>query len=109
MSKSKKTETPKEEVIETVDTAETEETREPVSLTVADLQAQSRVFELAVQRGAFRSHELTTVGGVFDKLNAFLAYVASTSKEAADSAEVAAGAEGAEGEATGKTMETEKA
>jgi hypothetical protein len=67
---------------------ETKAELEPVQLTITDLQLLSRVVDLASRRGAFQGPELTHVGGVFDKLSGFLAYVeqeqAKTSTPAAE-------------------------
>lgn len=46
-------------------------------LTVQDLQAIKQVIDVASQRGAFRPNEMTTVGGIYTKLEAFLAAVSS--------------------------------
>lgn len=56
---------------------------ESATLTIADLQAQSRIFQLASTRGAFHANELSVVGAVFDKLNGFLRQVEDTQKAAA--------------------------
>ena len=47
------------------------------SISLNDLQVLANIVDLASQRGAFRGNELTQVGAVFDKLNAFLAQVAA--------------------------------
>ncbi len=49
----------------------------PIQLTITDLQAVSQVVDLASRRGAFQAAELAQVGAVYDKLAAFLKYVAS--------------------------------
>lgn len=41
-------------------------------LTLVDLQNLKSVVEVAAKRGAFAANELSAVGAVFDKLNAFL-------------------------------------
>jgi hypothetical protein len=41
-------------------------------LTVADLNNLRSVLDIAVRRGAFQATELSSVGAVFDKLNAFV-------------------------------------
>ena len=58
-------------------TEETKTTLETAQLTVEDLQALSRVVDLATRRGAFQAGELSQVGTVYDNLVKFLAYVES--------------------------------
>jgi len=41
-------------------------------LTIADLTNLRSVIDVAAQRGAFRAAEMSAVGAVFNKLNAFL-------------------------------------
>lgn len=45
---------------------------EPIQLSVQDLAAVVSVIDLAVQRGAFRAHEISQVGAVFDKVSKFV-------------------------------------
>jgi hypothetical protein len=47
----------------------------PESINLADLALLLQIVDLATQRGAFRGAELSQVGNVFDKLNAFLSYI----------------------------------
>jgi len=61
----------------------------PESISLQDLQVLAQIVDLASQRGAFRGAELTQVGSIFDKLNAFLGFVAE---------QQAANAEAEEGE-----------
>lgn len=63
----------------------------PVSLSIADLQVMAQVIDLACQRGAFRAPELAQVGGVYDKLAAFLKQVseAQTNQQSAQNDSVA--------------------
>jgi len=49
---------------------------EAPQITISDLQNILQVIDVAAQRGAFRGNELTSVGGVRDKLAAFLEAVA---------------------------------
>ena len=44
-------------------------------LSVTDLAVLKNIIDLACERGAFRGPELKTVGEVYDKLTAFLAWV----------------------------------
>lgn len=57
-----------------------------ITLTISDLQAQSRLFELAATRGTFHANEMSVVGAVVDKLNNFLTQVADAQKAAEDAA-----------------------
>lgn len=59
------------------------------SITLQELQLLAQIVDLATQRGAFRGNELTTVGGVYDRLTTFLAGVA-----AAQQAQASAEAQG---------------
>lgn len=56
-------------------------TLEPVQLTIADLQMLERVIDLASRRGAFQASELSQVGEPYNKLAAFLKYVASVQEK----------------------------
>lgn len=57
-------------------TNETQETGVPESISLQDLQVLLQIVDLASSRGAFRGPELTQVGAIFDKLNAFLTFIA---------------------------------
>lgn len=57
---------------------------EVVQLTVGDLQLLAQIIDLATRRGAFHATEATQIGGVYNKLAAFLAYVEQTTKGAED-------------------------
>lgn len=61
------------------------------TITIGDLVVVRNALDLASTRGAFRGAELSTVGSVFDKLQAFLAEIEEQAK-AAEAAE----AEGSE-------------
>jgi|TARA_B100000424_G_C22915650_1_gene487186 hypothetical protein len=72
----------------------------PESISLVDLQTLLQIVDLASQRGAFRGAEMTQVGAIFDKLNAFLSYVAAQQEanaeanaEEGDSEEAEASAE----------------
>jgi hypothetical protein len=45
---------------------------ENIQLTLSDLASLKNLIEAATARGAFRANEMTVVGGIFDKLDAFL-------------------------------------
>lgn len=57
----------------------------PESISLNDLQILLQIMDLASSRGAFRGAELTAVGTIFDKLNAFLSYIADQQKAKAES------------------------
>ncbi len=44
----------------------------PSGLSVGDLQNIAMIIDLCTRRGAFKAEELSTVGGVYNKLKAFL-------------------------------------
>jgi hypothetical protein len=48
------------------------ETSPGVQLKIQDLTLCAQIIQLSAQRGAFKAEELTQVGGVFDRLVAFL-------------------------------------
>lgn len=56
----------------------------PESVGLQDLQILLNIVDLASKRGAFQGAELSQVGAVFDKLNAFLTYVAEQQAAAAE-------------------------
>ncbi len=45
---------------------------ENASLTLADMASLKNLIEAATARGAFRANEMSTVGGIYDKLDTFL-------------------------------------
>lgn len=63
----------------------------PESISLADLQVLLNIVDLASKRGAFQGSELSQVGAMFDKLNAFLSYVGEQQAAAAAEAEAAEG------------------
>jgi len=60
---------------------------QPESISLNDLQLLLQIVDLASKRGAFAGAELTQVGGIFDKLNTFLSYVAEQQAAAAEGEE----------------------
>jgi hypothetical protein len=50
----------------------TENTENAPSLSVGDLTQVLQVFQVVATRGAFRADELSSVGGLYDRLVAFL-------------------------------------
>lgn len=67
---------------QTQDTAQ--EANIPESISLQDLQVLLQIVDLASSRGAFRGAELTQVGAIFDKLNAFLSFIAEQQKARAE-------------------------
>ena len=53
----------------------TEETQTAPDLTIVDLQNIRSIIDVASRRGAFAATELTAVGTVFNRLDAFLKVV----------------------------------
>lgn len=53
-----------------------EQTQEQLTLTVQDLTLTANIIDLAVQRGAFKGAELSTVGNQFDRLVGILKAIA---------------------------------
>jgi hypothetical protein len=45
---------------------------QPTQLQLSDLLLCAQAIQLASQRGAFRAEEFTQVGGLFDRITAFL-------------------------------------
>lgn len=43
------------------------------NLTIADMASLRQILDAACQRGAFKAGEMSSVGQLYDKLNAFLA------------------------------------
>jgi len=67
-----------EETVEVSETTEgTDATVEPVQLQINDLQGLGQIINLACKRGAFEAAEMETIGTSYNKLNAFLGYVAA--------------------------------
>jgi len=52
-------------------------TVEPVQLQINDLQGIGQIINLACKRGAFEAPEMEAIGKAYNKLNAFLGYVAA--------------------------------
>ena len=67
-------------------------------LFLQDLQLLGQIVDLASQRGAFRGNELSQVGAVYDKLSAFLGYVAEQQEANAEEGENAGDEEASAGE-----------
>lgn len=72
------------------DSATEAQSQQPDAISIQDLQALLQIVDVASSRGAFRGAELTQVGAVFDKLNAFLTYIAEQQQAAEADAETEA-------------------
>jgi hypothetical protein len=70
----------------------------PQSVSLQDLQLLGQIVDLASQRGAFRGNELSQVGAVYDKLTAFLGFVAEQQEANAEEGEGAVDEEASAGE-----------
>jgi hypothetical protein len=68
---------------------------ENASLTLADMASLKNLIEAATERGAFRAAEMSSVGSIYDKLNAFLV---ATQAQLAQQAEAQPPAEPTQGE-----------
>ena len=68
---------------------------ENVSLTLADMASLKNLIEAATSRGAFRANEMSSVGSIYDKLDAFLT---ATQAQLAQQAEAQQPAEPTQGE-----------
>lgn len=60
-----------------------DETTAP-NINIGDFQAMLQIIDVASQRGAFKGEELTTVGGLRDRLNEFVVYHTPKSEEEAE-------------------------
>jgi hypothetical protein len=63
-----------------------EQTPTQAELSIADLQNIRTLIDVAVRRGTFGASELSSVGAVFDRLNAFLSAVTPPPKEGGEAA-----------------------
>jgi hypothetical protein len=57
------------------------------SLTLQDLNLVVEILETGAQRGAWKADELSTVGGVYDRISAFLNVANAAQKPAAPTAD----------------------
>lgn len=63
----------------------TEQAQQPApELTIVDLQNIRSIIDVAAKRGAFGAGEMAAIGGVYNKLEAFLAAVAPQQAPAED-------------------------
>lgn len=62
---------------------ENNEQKQP-ELSIADLQNMRALIDVAARRGAFSASEMSSVGAVFDRVNAFLTAVAPAEQPAAE-------------------------
>jgi hypothetical protein len=65
-------------------TVETQEQRP--SLGLSDLVTMAQIIQLATSRGAWKTEELSTVGGAYDKLIGFLEAAGAVTRTPADDA-----------------------
>jgi hypothetical protein len=56
----------------TTDTTNQTDGLAPTQLQLSDLLLAAQAIQLASQRGAFRAEEFTQIGGMFDRVTAFL-------------------------------------
>jgi hypothetical protein len=62
------------------------ENQTQITITAADLALLRSLVEVASSRGAFKADELSTVGQIYDKLNAFITLLIEQSDKSKDSA-----------------------
>lgn len=67
----------------------TEQNKQADELTIQDLAMARAVIEIATERGVFKANELAGVGGLYNKLDAFLKQVEAQSKAAQEGAQAA--------------------
>lgn len=79
----KQDETVVQNTTETVQQEAAPQTQSQPELTVNDLSNLRNILEVAVRRGAFTAAEASSVGGVYDRLNAFLTAVTASKPEEA--------------------------
>lgn len=65
---------------------EQKQTPAQAELSIADLQNIRTLIDVAVRRGTFGASELSSVGSVFDRLNAFLSAVTPPPQEGSEAA-----------------------
>lgn len=70
------------------DTQETQ-TQEVPKITMADVANSLRIIDSAIERGAFRGKEVSTVGATRDKLEEFITYQEEQQKAAEEAEEAA--------------------
>lgn len=62
------------------------EQKQAPDLTITDLQNVRSIIDIAATRGAFKAAEMAAVGGVFNKLDAFLQSVVPAQAPAGEQA-----------------------
>ncbi len=63
----------------------------PPSLSVPDLLLMLQIIQVVAQRGAFRADEMTNIGGLHDRLAAFLTHAGVLKKSSATNEEAKEG------------------
>lgn len=61
-------------------TTQSQQPQPTAELTVTDLSNLRSIVDVAVKRGTFNASEISAVGNIYDKLNAFLTAVAAQQK-----------------------------
>lgn len=49
-----------------------EQPKERVSINIQDILAATNIMKVAIERGAFKAEEISQVGMIYDKYNAFI-------------------------------------
>ena len=102
------TDAPNEATSQAMMTPDVGAAKTATGLQISDMQTVLNIIDLASTRGAFRSNELSQVGAVADKLNAFLQQInaqAEAEKKAKESAEGKTTEAPAEAEKTAEAKE----
>jgi hypothetical protein len=68
----------------------------PQSLTIEDLRLAAGAIELGATRGAYRANEFKVIGGIWEKMTAFLNAAQATLQEQQAQAEVPVAGDGVE-------------
>lgn len=66
---------------ESIEFSENQDDQTPVNITVSDIILLKNIVEIASTRGAFRASELSQVGQLYDKVNAWCESVAQSAAE----------------------------
>lgn len=70
---------------------EDKELKEEPKVTMADIANALNMIDLAVERGAFRGKEITTVGATRDNLDRFVTHQAELQRKAEESSDASSG------------------
>lgn len=66
---------------ESIELSDNQDDQTPVNITVSDIILLKNIVEIASTRGAFRANEMSQVGQLYDKVNAWCESVAQSAAE----------------------------